>query len=523
MVFFAISILTFAAGHVASVSSSANVSCYGSSDGQATIAVTGGVGPFTYSWLGLPPISNNVLTGLSAGTYNVTVTDTDDMSTTTTSFTITQPQVLTLTIPSFYAVCNGSCVTLSPTVIGGTSGYTYSWTPSTGLNNSIIGNPISCPATTTTYTIIATDANGCVATATTTVSVSTISANMSVTNVSVCGACDGSGTVTVTGGSGPYAYNWLPGGITTQVYMGTCAGDYVVVVTDMMGCTATDSATIYSTSINANFSMVPDSTNAYSYWAYNTTAGSGMSYFWDFGDGTTSNLTSPTHLYTAPGTYSVCLTAASALCNTTSCTNVVVSGVSNPCNALFNIATDTNSLNPNAFTVYNLSYGSNLTYLWNFGDGNTSTQANPTHIYSSNGNYQLCLTVDNGAGCTQTYCDSLLGVDSLSRTNSLSLTVVNGPDFPSVVTGIDVFILNSSITVYPNPFTEFTTFSINTFKSNEIYSFELYDVLGKKVKSIASISAKQFEITRNGLENGVYFYKIISSESTVNTGKLILK
>jgi hypothetical protein len=90
--------------------------------------------------------------------------------------------------------------------------------------------------------------------------------------------------------------------------------------------------------------------------------------------------------------------------------------------------------------------------------------------------------------------------------------------------GIDEnHIQSQNVSVYPNPFTDATTFSINSSKVNEIYSFELYDVVGKKVKSIANISAKQFEITRNGLENGVYFYKIISSESLVKTGKLILK
>ncbi len=84
-------------------------------------------------------------------------------------------------------------------------------------------------------------------------------------------------------------------------------------------------------------------------------------------------------------------------------------------------------------------------------------------------------------------------------------------------------IQSENVSVYPNPFTESTTFSINSFKANEIYSFELYDVLGKKVNSIGNISAKQFEIARNGLENGVYFYKIISSENLSVTGKLILK
>jgi len=82
---------------------------------------------------------------------------------------------------------------------------------------------------------------------------------------------------------------------------------------------------------------------------------------------------------------------------------------------------------------------------------------------------------------------------------------------------------NESITVYPNPFAENTTFVIESDKLNEMYSFELTDVLGKKVRSINGITAKQFEISRNGLENGIYFYKIYSSESTIGVGKVVIK
>ncbi|HLC82969.1 MAG TPA: T9SS type A sorting domain-containing protein, partial [Bacteroidia bacterium] len=80
-----------------------------------------------------------------------------------------------------------------------------------------------------------------------------------------------------------------------------------------------------------------------------------------------------------------------------------------------------------------------------------------------------------------------------------------------------------SVIVYPNPFSDNTTFVIQSDKLNEIYSFELTDVLGKKVKSKNGISEKQFEISRNGLENGIYFYKIYTSESVVGIGKVVIK
>ncbi|MBL7889799.1 MAG: T9SS type A sorting domain-containing protein [Bacteroidia bacterium] len=91
-----------------------------------------------------------------------------------------------------------------------------------------------------------------------------------------------------------------------------------------------------------------------------------------------------------------------------------------------------------------------------------------------------------------------------------------------IPTGIEE-ITNGEIAVYPNPFSDVTTFVIHSDKTNGAYTFELFDVLGKKVMDQTNITAKQFQISRNGLESGVYFYKIYSSEMPVKTGKLIIK
>lgn len=90
--------------------------------------------------------------------------------------------------------------------------------------------------------------------------------------------------------------------------------------------------------------------------------------------------------------------------------------------------------------------------------------------------------------------------------------------------GVDELTNSSaSIKVYPNPFNDYTTFIIQSDKSNEIYSFEMFDVLGKSVKTMKDISSKEFQISRNGLQDGVYFYKIYSAESAVAIGKLIIQ
>ena len=83
-----------------------------------------------------------------------------------------------------------------------------------------------------------------------------------------------------------------------------------------------------------------------------------------------------------------------------------------PCQALFTVvqALGTDSvLIPNDLWLYSQCQGGNgpLTYLWDFGDGETSTEAQPVHTYAGNGPYWLCVTVDDGFGCTDTYCDSV--------------------------------------------------------------------------------------------------------------------
>jgi hypothetical protein len=101
-------------------------------------------------------------------------------------------------------------------------------------------------------------------------------------------------------------------------------------------------------------------------------------------------------------------------------------------------------------------------------------------------------------------------------TNTTVNTIVD------MASGIVESSTNAAIKVYPNPFSENTTFVIQSDKINEKYSFELTDVLGKKVKMMNNIFEKQFSISRSELKNGIYFYKIYTAESIVGIGKLVI-
>jgi PKD repeat protein len=117
-------------------------------------------------------------------------------------------------------------------------------------------------------------------------------------------------------------------------------------------------------------------------------------WLWDFGDGTTSTMQNPEHTYSAPGSYTVCLTAESICGSSQSCTNIVVT-CSAP-QADFEVSADELTL-----TFNDVSMNSPTAWLWNFGDGTTATDQMPTHTYATPGNYLVCLEVESVCGSTQ--------------------------------------------------------------------------------------------------------------------------
>ena len=222
------------------VGSQTNVSCNGGSNGSASVVPSGGTPGYTYSWA---PSGGTAATatGLTAGTYTVTVTDANGCMA-TRSFTITEPTAINTAVGSQTNVsCNGgSNGSASVVPSGGTPGYTYSWSPSGGTAATATG------LTAGTYTVTVTDANGCMATRSFTLTEPTAidTAVGSQTNVSCNGGSNGSASVVPSGGTPGYTYSWLPSGGTAATATGLTAGTYTVTVTDANGCMATRSFTI---------------------------------------------------------------------------------------------------------------------------------------------------------------------------------------------------------------------------------------------------------------------------------------
>ncbi len=215
-----------------------NVSCFGGTNGSATVTPTGGTTPYTYSW---SPSGGSAATasGLAAGTYTVTVTTNNGCISTATTI-ITQPTGMTLTMGSVNATCGASNGQASVTVSGGTPTYTYSWSPSGGPGSTATGLPAA------SYTVTVTDNNGCTSTNSVAVnnSLSPSASTTVISNVSCFGGNNGSASVSISGGTSPYTQSWSPSGGTGTTASGLTAGTYTITVTDNVGCIVTANATI---------------------------------------------------------------------------------------------------------------------------------------------------------------------------------------------------------------------------------------------------------------------------------------
>ena len=90
--------------------------------------------------------------------------------------------------------------------------------------------------------------------------------------------------------------------------------------------------------------------------------------------------------------------------------------------------------------------------------------------------------------------------------------------------GIKIVASNNNIKIYPNPFKTFAYINFPNDRVNKNIRFILYDVLGRKVKSIDAIQSQQLKISRDNLTGGMYIYKIIADDHiTIQTGKLFIQ
>jgi gliding motility-associated-like protein len=228
-------------GPVPSVTGITDATCNAACNGSATASATGGSTPYTFSWDGGPPQSSPVATGLCAGAHTVTITDKNGCIGITNT-TINEPSTLSNVITRTNTLCNNSCDgTATASAGGGTSPYIYSWStvpPQTGS--------VAIGLCSGLYTVTITDVNGCTMTDTISVfSPPALAVSKSSTPVSCLTNCDGTATATPSGGTSPYTYTWNTSPAqNTPSATGLCLQVYTVTITDVNGCTLTDTVKI---------------------------------------------------------------------------------------------------------------------------------------------------------------------------------------------------------------------------------------------------------------------------------------
>lgn len=157
----------------------------------------------------------------------------------------------------------------------------------------------------------------------------------------------------------------------------------------------------YSVNITGNSATFQDQSSA---------DGTITGYNWTFGDGETSTEQNPTYTYAHAGVYEVCLTifAHNPDCHATFCHHINIEAHSDTCHAGYSVhQPDPHFL---SFDFTDLSQGSSsiISWNWDFGDGSTSSDQNPSHVFESPGTYLVCLFIEDADGCSSHYCHELI-------------------------------------------------------------------------------------------------------------------
>lgn len=267
----------------------------------------------------------------------------------------------------------------------------------------------------------------------------------------------------------------------------------------------------YSTDSNCNTTFV------------NTTINN-SSVYWDiqalnYGVTAYSGFGTPPYIFSS-GTYSVTLTSNCGVYSQT--INIACNGGSvtpSGCLANADFAIYPDSVTPGNYFAYNLSYGTGVSsYLWDFGDGFTSTQQYPFHQYNTPGNYIVCLTVSATNGtttCTDTKCDS----SSVQKVASFLMSQINIK--APVVAGIVENTIIKGLNAYPNPMTDELTIEVALTANNNNLSYSIIDALGKVVVKNPLTNSKT-TLNTSGLDQGFYFLSISTIDGkAIKTVKLV--
>jgi gliding motility-associated-like protein len=371
--------------------------------GTASVTVSGGNGPFTYLWATGDTTSS--ISNLQAGNYMVVVTDSAGCP---DSIPVNVPSTgFNVAMTNTNLLCNGDCnATATANPSNGAAPYSYSWQPYGGNGQTATG---LCSGF---YIVTVTDTTGCVSTASVTISSPPPIIVAPSSNITICRGQSTVLTVSVSGGTQPYTYNWnnnLPN-TSSHTISPTQTTIYSVQITDANGC----QSPVQNTQVKVNPVPVPDFSSSPtdcppSEVFFTNLTDSALTYLWNFGDpasgaANSSTLQTPSHIYNSGGNYTVTLIATNIYgCADTISIPAAVNVPPAPAVSLSASSQLLSILDP-VTTFYNNTSGA-ISYFIDFGDGDTlsTTSTGPyVHTYDSLGTYQVMLIAWDAAGCSDT-------------------------------------------------------------------------------------------------------------------------
>ena len=440
----------------------------GDASGSIDISVNGGVPNYSYNWSNGATVED--ITGLSAGNYSLTLTDNAGCSIVQSFNLINFTNNFGLSFGTIDQGCQANTGSVDLQIAGGAPAYTFVW--SNGATTEDL-NALNAG----TYFITITDNSGCALYDSVVVaqSINIVTAPAVITSAT-CSASDGSIDVSPGNGLAPYSFVWSDGA-TTEDRIGLVANSYNLTVTDAVGCTFTDSYTVFTNNGTLGLSATPTAATcglSNGVMTINPTGGNpAYNYAWSGGQ-TTATVTG-----LAGGNYSVTVSDQNG------CAIVVpvfIPNIGNPVNLLSIDTTDAScALCSDASIDLSLdASGAPYSYLWS----NNATQEDLTSVVP--GSYTVTITSFDGCSIDTTITVGF----------STGLLTLEGMD----------------ISVYPNPTNGQLLVDFSTNPTAAI-QLELYNALGQCIlrKNYPQNSIQQIiELSLLDRAAGTYLLKITS-------------